>query len=256
VQSIAWDKDGVGWTQFDAVVVCRMWDYHLKYEAFLGWIQHLEKQGVRLINPPHMLRWNSNKQYLFELQQRGVSFIDTVLIEPDDSRSLQDIMHEAGWAKAVYKPVIGLSGHGAGKVLCPQDATEMQDHYEESLRTYPMFVQEYMESVDTIGEYSLVFLGGRFSHARLMKPQDGLSRGESSADSIVPMKSNSRMIEAAQNVMDALLWEESPAYDRVDMVEDSRGVYRLMEVELIEPGLYLDRESGKRFANVIEESFA
>ncbi|ELT91962.1 hypothetical protein CAPTEDRAFT_216496 [Capitella teleta] len=253
--SLPWDQPEVDWTQFNAVILRRTWDYHLHYEKFLAWLNDLEKKGVTVLNPIHVLRWNSKKTYLSELKDRGANIIDTVFVEcQSDVPSLISIMVESGWTKAVFKPVVGISGHQVHKVLNLRNATDKQSIFEKMVRDgHGVLVQEYMESVDTSGEVSLVYLNGKYSHALWMKPRSDSSRGICQGNDVMRLEPDLAALATADDVMKALPWKQPPVYARVDVIEDSvKGGYALMEVEMVEPQLYLEGHSVIRMANLIE----
>src|SRR5262244_3898834 len=101
-QPAVWSDPNVNWSSADGVVIRSCWDYHLRLDEFLAWIAGLEKAGVRVWNAPSTLRWNCNKSYLRDLEQKGVAIVPTLW--PETSFSLAGKLRELGWEKAVVKP--------------------------------------------------------------------------------------------------------------------------------------------------------
>ena len=245
-----WSDASVDWASADAVLIRSCWDYHLRHAEFLSWIGRLERAQVRVWNSPGLLRWNSDKRYLRDLEARQVAIVRTLWGDTDPHASLKHSMTAAGWAKAVVKPCISASAHRT-IVVWTHTADAAQCEYDE-LRNGPgVMVQEFMEQVATHGEWSLMFLNGQFSHAVLKLPKPGDFRVQSeyggSIEAAVPP---GFVLRDAEAVVSAL--EERPLYARVDGVE-SDGQFLLMELELIEPMLFLDEPTaaGERFAAAI-----
>ncbi|MEM9383181.1 MAG: hypothetical protein AAGB93_24750, partial [Planctomycetota bacterium] len=143
---------------FDLVLVRSPWDYFLRPEAFLGWVEGLE---TPLVNPAAVLRWNHDKRYLVELAERGAGRLPrTAVLEADERpRSADEVLSLVDAARAVVKPVVSAGAHRT-RVVRPGEAIEWSD---EDGGAY--FVQEFVDAVVDRGEWSLVFLGGAYSHA-------------------------------------------------------------------------------------------
>jgi glutathione synthase/RimK-type ligase-like ATP-grasp enzyme len=241
-----WTDDSLSWDSFDAVIVRSCWDYHLKPEQFLEWIASLT--GVRLCNPPDLLRWNADKIYLRDLEQRGVAVVPTLW--PEERVSLGEEMKRVGWRKAVVKPRISATAHRT-QLISAADAHLAQPLLEELQRGPGAMVQMFVEEISTCGEWSMIFFHCEFSHAVIKKPKAGDFRvqndfGGTSECAEPP----AAVLEAAAKAVQAA--GEVPLYARVDGVE-SGGRFLLMELELIEPMLFLKSEAGaaERFAEAI-----
>ena|SRR5262252_4838800 len=239
---VVWDAR-VDWRQFARVVIRSCWDYHLRLSDFLAWVEHLERLGVRLSNSARLIRWNAAKTYLQELNGRGVRIPPTVWIAEDEERDAATILRTWGWASAVAKPVVSASAHGLKRVFVDQPASV----------TGPAMVQPFLSEVLNPGEWSLVFIGGEYSHSVLKRAAPGDFRvqseygGEATIASPCPS-----MLRTAKKILAAL--EESPDYARVDGILCG-DEFVLMELELIEPFLFLKMGSAAdRFAEAILNS--
>lgn len=236
-----WDDPSVDWTTFDAVVIRSCWDYHLKHDAFLAWIARLERAGVAVFNPPAVIRWNSEKGYLRELEERGVRVVPTRWIERASTVSLHDVLHDAGWDAAVVKPAISASAHETWRTS--RDSAPHDDaRFRAMTARGRVLVQPFMETVVTAGEWSLVFIGGEFSHAMLKRARSGDFRVQSEhGGSAVLGDPGTHVVEQARFALHA--GSSESLYARVDgCVVD--GEFVLMELELIEPLLYLGERTG------------
>ena len=236
-----WDAPDVCWDECHAVLVRSCWDYHHRLEEFLAWVTRLERAGVPLWNPPAVLRWNSHKGYLRDLAARGVPIVPTRWLERGAPVDLAGLLRDAAWQEAVVKPAVSASAHGTWRTSL-ETASGDQRQFDDLLGAGDVMVQPFMSEVRDAGEWSLLFLGGRFSHAVLKRPAAGDYRVQwEFGGTAVTMAPPGTPLADAEAVMAALPGD--PVYARVDGVErDGRLV--LMELELIEPHLFLGWDAG------------
>ncbi|HYK81501.1 MAG TPA: hypothetical protein VEU55_00025 [Gemmatimonadales bacterium] len=234
-----WDAAEVRWTEFAAVVVRSCWDYHDRLDEFLSWIGRLEGLQVPVWNPPDLLRWNSHKAYLRELATAGVATVPTRWLGRGERSSLAEVLHAERWSDAVVKPAVSASAHGTWRTSQATAARD-QGRLDELLMRGDAMVQPFVNEVGESGEWSLMFLGGRFSHAVLQRPAAGDFRVQAqyggSAAALTPPR---HVLSDAKRVLAALSRE--PLYARVDGVERA-GRLLLSELELIEPLLFLQSD--------------
>jgi glutathione synthase/RimK-type ligase-like ATP-grasp enzyme len=247
VQPLRWDAPIGEWASFDAVIVRSVWDYHLRPLEFLQWVEALERAGTRLLNPPDVLRWNHHKSYLRHLASQGVATVPTAWVERGADVDLVGLLADRGWAEAVVKPAISASAHqtwASSRSSAPSD----QGRFHDLLSAGDVLVQPLVPEVRSKGEWSLVFFGGAFSHAMLKRPREGDFRVQEELGGTAECREPpSALVEQARQALAA-----APApcvYARVDGVERDGGLV-VMELELIEPVLYLGAEGGApdRFA--------
>ncbi len=245
-----WDDLSFPWNDSDAVILRSCWDYHLKLPQFLDWIAALETAGVRVWNTPSIVRWNSNKTYLRDLERKDIPIIPTFW--PEASVSLPGKLNELGWNAAVIKPRVSATAHRTCMTSI-NDVTEGQSLLNELVAGPGAMVQKFVENIRTQGEWSLIFFSGRFSHAVIKTPKPGDFRvqhdfGGTERPTIPPRP----VLEAASRAVSAV--DPIPLYARVDGVEHE-GQFLLMELELIEPALFLlsDPSAAGRFAGAIRQ---
>jgi len=221
VRAVVWDDAAVDWNAFDAVIVRSTWDYHKRVDEFRAWIDRVGAAGARLWNPPALLRWNIHKRYLVDLAARGVNVVPTLLI-PQGSR-------------AVMKPAVSATAY----------RTSILENNEPS----DLLIQPFVEEVVTNGEWSLIFLGGAFSHAVIKRVRQGDFRVQTDfGGSFERASPDAALIEQAHDILRTI--EEPWLYARVDcVVRDKRLL--LMELEMTEPSLFLDPAAAARFAEAI-----
>jgi len=244
-----WSDPSVDWSGFDAVLIRTTWDYFQRYGEFLQWLQSLP---VPTINDKPLLRWNSDKRYLLELARLGV---DIVPARVAPAAGLPELLAGMAGQDVVVKPTVsggawntlrGVAGDpGFGQAVAALPAT------------HEYLVQAFVPEVARDGEWSLLFFDGDFSHAVLKRAASGEFRVQSqfggSVDGIEPP---AEILASAQQTLAALarLGFADHAYARVDgVVVDGR--FRLMELEMIEPALFLAQraDAAERFAACLRE---
>ena len=234
VEGRPWDEAGAAFTGFDAVVLRSNWDYHLHPDRFRAWLEGLERAGARVWNAPELVRWNLSKRYLIVLAAAGVPTIPTVLVEaPPTPDALAALMAQHGWRSVVVKPEYGASAHDT-RLLTAATASAV-GLTSEAIRG-PVLVQPFVEEIQTRGEWSLVFIDSDFTHAVLKRPAAGDFRVQPRLGGTVePARPPDDVLAAARAAMAAL--PRPSLYARIDGVETRDG-FRIMEVEVNEPGLF------------------
>jgi len=254
VESVPWSRQGVAWEGFDLVVVRSTWDYHHRPEAFLEVLEGIARTGARLENPLPLIRWNIHKSYLRDLAESGVPTVPTLWSErlsPGDLRALFD---EIPGDEIVLKPVVGASAGGAYRLDRRADGMRAGE-VEAFFSGRPFLAQPFARSVLSEGEYSLFYFNGRHSHTILKTPKAGDFRvQEEHGGTLRAVEAGEGLRQVGAKALAAL--HESPLYARADFVRSNvNDEWWLMELELIEPSLYLrmDPEAPRRFARAIDE---
>ena len=234
-----WSDHDVDWSRFAAVVIRSCWDYHLRRDEFLRWMESIEPP---VFNPRDVIAWNSHKRYLLDMRSRGVRIPRTRLIretaDNDDGTPL------------IIKPAVSASAYETHKTSSAEDARAIR---ERLLRMGDVIVQEFIPDIARIGEWSIVFFDRQFSHAVKKRPKPGDFRvQEELGGSAVLESAPEHVIDAARGILNEV--DGDLLYARVDVVERPEGV-TLMELELIEPMLFLrlDSEAPRRFAAAIAD---
>jgi glutathione synthase/RimK-type ligase-like ATP-grasp enzyme len=230
-----WNDPSHDWSSNAAVVIRSCWDYHLQPESFLSWIADLEAKNIPIFNPAPVIRSNTDKSYLRDLEAKGIVIVPTFWAEGGDVIALEDKLHELSWPKAVVKPRISATAYRTHLVTANAAATA-QTLFDDLRRGPGVMLQKFMGGIASEGEWSLIFFAGIFSHAVIKKPRQGDFRvqndfGGSAQLGDPPPNVLSSAIRAVEAVAPTL-------YARVDGVVDE-GRFCLMELELIEPALFL-----------------
>jgi hypothetical protein len=240
-----WDDPSVDWSKAGVVVIRSTWDYNLRHDAFLAWTESVAAV-TPLYNPPALVRWNSHKSYIKDLVAHEVPVVPTLWLAKASRVDLADFLARAGWRTAVVKPAIGLSTYGVRRVT---GSVDDQAHVEALLREHDVMVQPYIKSVETYGERSLIFIDSTYSHAaRKTAFQALLPAGEAGE---TPAEATGSEIAVAVKAMGAL--PEPALYARVDLVHGYDGQPLVIELEVVEPSLFLGMHprAAHRFADAL-----
>jgi glutathione synthase/RimK-type ligase-like ATP-grasp enzyme len=255
-QAVVWNDEDVDWNNAGICVIRNTWDYHLQPDEFLRWAEAVAR-STRLFNSVELIKWNIDKKYLVELKSRGVNIVPTVVFRRDppssETLSIRIIMREQGWHTAVIKPTIGLATSGVKKFATTSDGiSEAEEHLSRLLEKTDVLLQPYLSSVETYGERSLIFIGGEFSHAIRKTAFQIMAIAGAAGERFV--EASQAEIAFGNKVLRAL--GQTTLYARVDMVPDDEGDYCLLELELIEPSLFLSAyaPSAVSFANALERA--
>jgi glutathione synthase/RimK-type ligase-like ATP-grasp enzyme len=241
-ESAVWSDAAVDWARYDVVVIRSTWDYFERIGEFTAWLDRLERARVPLQNPARLVRWNLDKRYLAELETRGVRIVPTRFFDAGARVDLPALLRENGWSEAIIKPSVSGGAWRTHRVSSAR-ASEAQVELDDILRGSGALVQPFLDEIAREGEWSFLFFGGRFSHAVIKRPAAGDFRVQAqyggAHEAIEPPPP--ALLDAAGAVLAAL--PTPTAYARIDGVARD-GRFELMEVEVIEPYLFLPGSPG------------
>lgn len=235
-ERVDWADPTVDWSRFDAAVFRTTWDYFDRFAEFSAWLAHAE-QRTRLLNVPELLWWNVDKHYLADLEKRGVAIVASRFLETGTTVALAEVLAACGWDEAVVKPCI--SGGARHTYRLNRATAAAHDPLLNTLLAQEAFLlQPLVESVLTEGEDSLLVFGGRVTHAvrKIAKPGDFRVQDDHGG-TVHPHRPTPEQIAFAERAVAAC--SPAPLYARVDLVRDNAGELALMELELVEPELWL-----------------
>ncbi|HYI42334.1 MAG TPA: hypothetical protein VD768_01765 [Sphingomicrobium sp.] len=242
VQPVRW-TEARDLTSFDLILPLVAWGYHLDYRGWLRFLDDLEQQELPVANPVPLLRWNSDKAYLAELGSADVPTVPTIVAETLDEAALQSARDAFGCTQLVVKPPVSASAFGTFVL-------RQGDSLPGEVSGARMMVQPWLGSIVDTGEFSLIFLDGQFSHAVSKVPKAGEFRVQPEYGGII---SRCEPPTGALAIADAALAAApTPAtYARVDLVVGNEGALQVIELELIEPALFLAQapEAAPRLGN-------
>lgn len=264
-EAVVWDDAAVDWSAFDLVVVRSTWDYSGRREEYLDWIRSLP----RVVNPPELIEWSTDKAYLRDLAEAGLPTVPTIWLDPArnfSSRAVHTRMPANG--DFVIKPTVSRGSRDTGRYQAGEAHSRglAITHAVSLLRDgRHVMVQPYLTQVDTVGETAMVFLNGEFSHsvrkgAMLEGPyrgmaglykQEQMSQREHSA---AELEVAERAIAVVSERLERAGSRERPLlYGRVDLIPGDDAEPVVLELEVAEPSLFLGFAEGavERFAEGI-----
>lgn len=257
VSIVDWDDAAIDWARFDLTVLRSCWDYTERYIQFLIWAERISHL-TRLLNPFEIVRWNTDKHYLTELERAGIAIVPSQFIEPqsDVSAHLKTFLAaHTDCAELVIKPAIGAGSrdtqrHARGQI------TAITAHVERLLTAgRSVLLQPYLDRVDEAGETALIHFDGHYSHAirkgPLLRKDEGPTAELYAPEQIEARQPGTDERALAANVLAALPFADAPAYARVDLIRSGDGAPVLLELELAEPSLFFLHAPGSadRFAS-------
>lgn len=236
--------------RFPLVLPLIVWGYHYDHARWLDACRTWDAGGIPLANPAAVLGWNSDKRYLERLGQLGIAIPPTLWTDRVTPRGIEDAFAATGAEQLIAKPTV--SG-GAWKTRRVRRGEALDDAPGDSPAGAAM-IQPYLPTIETEGETSLLFFGGRLSHAINKRPVRGEFRIQVQYGGIYtalpePPAGALALAEQTLAAIDAPL-----LYARIDTVPDADGRWLLMEAELIEPDFYLgaDPRRGAGFGEAVQ----
>jgi hypothetical protein len=247
-----WDDDTVDWASFDLVVIRGTWDYFSRLEEFLRWARAVSA-ATRLLNPLSVVEWNTDKRYLRDLAALSVPIVATTWVEPGEEWS-----PPAG--EFVVKPTVSAGAFETARYR-PDEIAEARAHLARLHQGGRVaMVQPYVASVDDEGETAMMYFGGQYSHAvnkaALLRPGRGVVEALWADMRITPTTASAAQHAVAVAALAAAARVTEPAaYARVDLLTDHENGPVVIEVELVEPALFLQDAPGSaaRLAEAISQ---
>jgi len=230
---LLWDNAAERASDFDALLPLMVWDYFEGNEARFLDTMRRANMITPVFNPPALLHWNSDKRYLQEMAADGAKVIPTLSVEAVTEAGASAAFEQFGTDRIVIKPQVG---GGAWRQALHTKGEPWPD--AELLPPGHALIQPFLPSVTEEGEYSFLYFGGQFSHALIKTAKPGDYRIQSSFGGQETTYQPSAKEVAIANAILATL-DEPPLYARVDLLRGLDGDLALIELEMIEPYLYL-----------------
>lgn len=256
---LRWDDEEDAARPDEIVIVRSTWNYFQHTDRFLRWADRTAAITT-LLNPAHVIRSNVQKTYLRDLEAAGTSIVPTLFVSSssppagDEEAKLAEQLRERRWDEIVIKPVVS-----AGSFLTQRFNVTTREELAAAasfLATMlaegrDAMVQEWMPAVEGYGERSLIWIDGEITHAIRKSPRFiGGSEAVSQSEVAITEEERAFAMKLVAPLRQDLL------YGRVDIVKDERDdVLRLMELELIEPSLFL-RQSSRALDRLVSAMIA
>lgn len=244
-----WTDRELDWSRFDAVLIRSTWDYADRRDEFVDWAERVAK-CTRLLNPAAIVRWNTHKSYLRELEREGVPLAPSLWLERGKAIDLGARLAELGWSRAFIKPLLGASARETLRLRAevPDELAAAQRHVDRLVIDHDedLVVQPYFDNVEREGELSAIWLAGQLSHGVRKVPVAGDYRVQDdygAHDEPWSLDAGAhalceRVFAGLDRVLARLGVSGPLLYARVDMLRGADGLLVLNELELVEPSLF------------------
>ncbi|MFE0451502.1 RimK family alpha-L-glutamate ligase [Streptomyces sp. NPDC058914] len=235
-EAVHWDDPDADWASYDLAVIRSTWDYSWRAAEFTAWLERCAGL-TRLANPVGVVRWNTDKRYLGELAETGVPTVPTRYLAPGEPAGLPSD-HEY-----VIKPTSGAGARFAAR-YAPDDHDTALRHLERMhAEGFTAMVQPYLKGIDVNGERALQFFAGRLLHASrkgaVLAPGTPYDADKVAHPDLEVWQPTAAELAVAERALAAVPGAPDLLYARVDLVDGEDGEPRLMELELVEPNLFL-----------------
>ncbi|GAA2762295.1 hypothetical protein GCM10010103_13360 [Streptomyces paradoxus] len=234
--AVPWDGPDVDWAAFDLALIRSTWDYSWRAEEFAAWAERCAKT-TRLANPAGVVRWNADKRYLGRLSEAGVPVVPTRYFAPGDPVALP------ADGEYVVKPASGAGARYAARYPAGERDAAVRQAERMHAEGFTVMVQPYLTGIDTHGERALQFFGGRLLHASVkgavLAPGTPYDADKVAHPDLRPWEPAAAELAVAERALAAAPGGADLLYARVDLVTGPDGEPCVMELELIEPNLFL-----------------
>lgn len=239
VLSASWDDADFDWSQVDLTLLRSPWDYYHRYDEFLAWLTRIESR-TRIINSPDIVRWNSHKRYMSDLEAKGVRAVPSAFVDRGEVTRLERLCADRGWQTVVLKPCVSADSWETIRVE-PARYGEGQLYLERHRPDRDIMIQPFIKDVDEGGEQCLICFGGRYSHA--VKKNSAFKGGRHVGPEGLGVEPGADAIAMAEDVL-VRAGLANVSYARVDIARDDQGLPLLLELELFEPTLFFREKPG------------
>jgi len=223
-----WDDPDVDWSESPVTLLRAAWDSHLNPPGFIAWLDRLGTQSY-LLNTTSLVQWNFDKQYLVELRGRGQNVVPTAILTSASEVAISQALQQITAAEIVVKPRFGADAYGVTRLLPEPEA--IAAHFERFGANGGLLIQPFIPGVEIERERSLVFIGGRFSHALYRNPFGSGPTPQTPDNVHTPTADELSYCRELLGSLPRL------AYARVDLLPVSARP-ALMELEIIDPSLF------------------
>lgn len=230
---VRWDAPDLWARGFDAAIIRSCWDYPERPEAFVAALQAMQEGGLRVFNAPDIVRWNARKTYLQDLAAAGVPGIDTLWLERVTPQAVGRAFSDLDAAEIVLKPQIGAGSRRTIRLK----RNNWSDADLIAGPDGPAMVQPFLPAIETEGEFSIFLFGGGLAHAIRKTPAPGSWFANVANPTFTAVEPDRAMLAMADSVAAAA--PKGMLYARVDLVRGLDGRLALIELEAIEPYLFL-----------------
>lgn len=230
---VRWQEKDLPARGFDAALIRSCWDYPEQPDAFLAQLRAMETGGLRLFNSADVVAWNARKTYLKDFAAAGVPSIDTLWLDAVTPQAVGRVFSDLDAAEIVLKPQVGAGSRRT--IRLKRNAWSDADLIAGPIG--PAMAQPFLPAIETEGEFSIFLFGATLAHAIRKTPAPGSWFANVNDPKFVAIEPTSEMLAMADQVSAAA--PNGMLYARVDLVRGLDGRLALIELEAIEPFLFL-----------------
>ncbi len=250
-EAIIWNAPSIDWTRYDGLIIRNTWDYYTQSERFISWLKTIRDYRIPLFNSVDVVLGNMHKFYLRDFERNGVTVIPTLFSDRNSPISLQ-LLKDRQWANVVVKPAVSAGSYQTA-IHSVTDLTE--EGFNTLISENDWLIQPFVPEIKD-GELSLIFFNGKYSHGVIKKPREGDFRVQKQYGGLYQsFDPDAELLQVADSIIQQI--RQPLLFARVDgvMINDK---FHLMELELIEPDLYLEfgTDIKKRFVACVVDHFA
>lgn len=231
---VFWDDNTVDYSKYDGAIIRSCWDYDKRLKEFLNRMREISKQTT-LFNSYEIISVNTDKRYLLDLQKKGVPIVPTIIVN-----NLEDIKLLDNWSQVIVKPTVSASGRDTSlhNIDNKQDIIDSCRAIVEKGKI--AMIQQYQKSVEQYGERSSVIIAGEITFTMKKTPKSGgFLVHTHHGGKYIPVDITLQEQKFINLLLSKL--EQMPLYMRVDYLKGENNNIHLLELEQIEPNLYLNK---------------
>lgn len=252
IEKVIWNDEEINWANYQVAILKSPWDYFDLYDDFKIWLNLLEESKVKLLNPFDVVRWNADKHYLREIELAGLNITPSFFVSKNDKIELNDFLKKFNTDQLIVKPCVSGGAKNTFKVTL-KNIEEINKKLRTLVEEEDFIIQPFLPEILENGEWSFIFFNGLYSHALIKKAKTGDFRVQPAHGGSVHIQHpNKAVIEIAEKYVK--LFAKNCLYARVDGTFVN-GEFLLMELELIEPFLFLNTapQNYENYYNALKE---
>ncbi|WMS87749.1 ATP-grasp domain-containing protein [Pleionea litopenaei] len=233
---LSWQDPEFDWSNTHSVLFSSTWDYFDKFGQFEAWFNEVQEQCI-CINPAKTIRWNMDKHYLLDLKENGIRTVHSEILKRGKTYNFAQELESRGISEGIIKPTVSGAARHTYRVNS-NISSNLCDTLNKLLEKEDFIIQPFQKNIVEQGELSLMVMGGKFTHAvRKVAAQGDFRVQDDHGGRVIPYFPSNEEINFAESAVRAC--DPEPLYARVDIVVNNDGDLAIMELELIEPELFL-----------------
>ncbi|WP_316796770.1 hypothetical protein [Pedobacter agri] len=252
IDKVIWNDPTINWDNYELAILKSPWDYFDLIKDFHQWLNILEEKSIRLLNPINTVRWNTDKHYLKEIQDAGLSITPSIFLNKFDEICFDRFFKEFDTRKLIVKPCISGGAKNTFKVT-DANKKEVAKKLPQLIQEEDFIMQPFLPEILEKGEWSFIFFNGSYSHSLIKQAKAGDFRVQPAHGGTVhPQNPSQNLIDTAAEYVNQ--FAKDCLYARVDGTFVNNN-FLLMELELIEPFLFLntDQQNYDRYYKALQE---